>query len=538
MALFRILPALKRLGLSLILLALIPRGAFAQPFQWFLAGQNTNTSGLGTNAGKGYFQLFTSGDMVNWNLYADKITNYFFNVSNLSTNSPGAQYYSVRFVLVTGASTNGTTNAAGVLSQPAIMLPSQINQPNASNLFVPDLSTSSAPGMLPLNVPPGSGGGGGGSVTQAWTNNGAGLIFPVDPIASVVVFPTNATTGETFEIRPSGEVFNHTTNAYSFWYVYDLGTNGFPFFSLNDSAGFLNPASQQEETMLDPTGQNGEGARYIFGVNDLGNAAQGFPVPGTDDIAWFSVGTSNAVRIHRDGSLTTGFGQTNQWLLASVTSGIPHATVNGTDYALGGPWVSTATNAQLYFPGNHIGGIIETDNLTGSVSIGADAFSNVPSTSADTAVGTLALNAITTGANNTAVGLGALAQITTPSANTAIGEFAGHAITTGADNTFVGRSAGGFSIGSASKQVVVVGSSAQQVTGTLTNVVVIGYNATSQGGTANTATIGNSSLLSLFAGTNQCLAGPVISNAVVVLNSTNYVSVTLNGQAYKLALVQ
>lgn len=190
----------------------------------------------------------------------------------------------------------------------------------------------------------------------------------------------------------------------------------------------------------------------------------------------------------------------------NATDGYLPYRVNSTTFG-DSPWYRISPTAMGGFGSTNRFLISANDNLFIGPSIGSLTASGTDNTGVG---GNNTLEAITSGNNNSAFGWGALLSLTTGSDNTAIGLNAGGSITSGGTGVFVGEAAGDQTTGSS---IVAVGYFAGHTNTTGANNTYLGYNANpttggnnnetvigngAVGNGSNTATIGNSSVTSLW----------------------------------------
>ena len=136
---------------------------------------------------------------------------------------------------------------------------------------------------------------------------------------------------------------------------------------------------------------------------------------------------------------------------------------------------------------------------TGTVAIGKNALTACTSGSSNTAVGYECLDATDDGALNTAVGYQSLSA-NCGNGNVAVGYRAGYGVT-GALNVLIGHQAGYDTVQLTSgTQNIVIGDNARTSAADSTNQVVIGRDAQGQGD--NSVTLGNASILNVYAGSD------------------------------------
>jgi hypothetical protein len=136
----------------------------------------------------------------------------------------------------------------------------------------------------------------------------------------------------------------------------------------------------------------------------------------------------------------------------------------------------------------------------GNVGLGQNALYANTTGTYNMAIGSQTLSSNTTGGSNTGIGAGALYYNTTGLSNVAIGAYALYYTSTSNNNVAIGTFAGSYiadgSTSNTSVNSLFLGNNTKASALGVTNEIVIGYTAIGNG--TNTATLGNSSIVSTF----------------------------------------
>ena len=194
--------------------------------------------------------------------------------------------------------------------------------------------------------------------------------------------------------------------------------------------------------------------------------------------------------------------------------------------------------------GNNVMPNLSTGSL--NVGIGNSALNSVSTGSSNLGIGSEACVFVTTGNFNVGVGENTLRDTQTVSNNTAIGYFAGRWNFTGHDNVFVGYNTGNAGSNTDSNNGVFVGSGSGANGAGLSNILALGAGASVSA--SNTFQYGNGSVTDHFFTGNINTSQPSANGkgawklgkylaATVVVSTTNYVEVMIDGTLRKLAIV-
>jgi hypothetical protein len=286
-------------------------------------------------------------------------------------------------------------------------------------------------------------------------------------------------------------------------------------------------ASTNTPTLANPPSSATKGNYYVVSV---GGTFAGLTFQVGDWIisngtAWEKVNNTDAVR--------TVFGR-----LGDVVA-------NASDYA---SFYVTINTTQTISGAKTFG----LDTTINGIQIGRGA-GNLPD---NTRIGFNALSSNTTGSNNTASGYEALLSNTNGNSNTANGFSAGRSNTSGSNNVFIGNqslvgnttgnlntaignNAGrfiqdGITVNTITNNSVFLGANSRSLGNNESNQIVIGHNAIGKG--SNTATIGNSSIISTHLSGNIHASKSTTNEAILSYSNTAVRTYTLPNASGTIAL--
>jgi hypothetical protein len=197
--------------------------------------------------------------------------------------------------------------------------------------------------------------------------------------------------------------------------------------------------------------------------------------------------------------------------------------------------------------------------LFGNVALGAAAGQNIVNSNRNTFVGYRSGNAMVSGSTNTFVGAEASPLAQYSSANVVVGALSGSAMVNAFNNTIIGRSAGTALVNTFNNTFVgngagnlcngnhntAIGSGAGPSAAGLVGTIAIGRDSTGTAAlsTANDLAVIGTTLTTLKVGTvagsgsGAWALGIRVAQASSTLDTTQYISVKVDGTVYKLALV-